>query len=120
MSETTEELAYRMIEIDEPRNEYFQQCANVYHCIWELPKELKQIPWIHKHVSQKLHNSIAGGVKALATKRAKIKKRGGILNAASFVIARYDVNGFDIQAYGFELSFGILKYGTLSPLPMGD
>jgi hypothetical protein len=72
--ETTVELAYRMIENDAPRNDYFQKCADAYHCVYELPEELKGIPWIHKHVSQKLHNSIAGGVKALATKRAKIKK----------------------------------------------
>ena len=70
----TVELAYRMIEIDEPRNSYFQKCADAYHCVYELPPELKVIPWAHKHISQKLHNSIAGGVKALATKHAKIKK----------------------------------------------
>ncbi len=68
------ELAYRMIDNDEPRNRYFQQCADAYHCVYELPPELKAIDWVHKHISQKLHNSIAGGVKALATKRAKIKK----------------------------------------------
>ena len=73
MTDTTD-LAYKLIENDKPRNRYFQKCADAYHGVYELPPEMKDIPWMHKHISQKLHNSIAGGAKALATKRAKIKK----------------------------------------------
>lgn len=73
MTETTD-LALRMIEQDKPRNKYFQQCDDAYHCKWELPPELELLPWSHKHVSQKLHNAIAASGKVLSTKYAKIKK----------------------------------------------
>ena len=93
----TVEEAYRMIEIDEPRNAYFQKCADAYHCVYELPAELKQLPWIHKHVSQKLHNSIAGGSKALATKRAKIKKFPYLPNTANKEKANEDERNLEWQ-----------------------
>ena len=73
MTDTTE-LAYKMIREDNPRNEYFQKCADAYHCIYELPPELKLLPWVHKHVSQKLHNALAASRRVLSTKHAKIKK----------------------------------------------
>jgi len=73
MTDTTD-LALRMIEEDKPRNRYFQQCLDAYHCKWEMPPELRLLPWSHKHVSQKLHNAIAASVKVLSTKHARIKK----------------------------------------------
>ena len=73
MTDTTD-LALRMIEQDKPRNKYFKQCDDAYHCNWEMPPELQLLPWSHKHVSQKLHNAIAASVKVLSTKHAKIKK----------------------------------------------
>lgn len=82
MTKTTE-LAYRMIRTDGPRNNYFKQCLDAYHCKWELPPELQLLPWSHKHVSQKLHNAIAASTKVLATKHARITKYPYINDAAN-------------------------------------
>lgn len=83
MPETTEELAYRMIRTDGPRNQYFKECLDAYHCRWELPPELELLPWSHKHVSQKLHNAIAASTKVLATKHARITKYPYVNDAAN-------------------------------------
>lgn len=67
-------LADQMIDNDNARDSAFGYYQDMFHLRWELPRELKNIQWIHKFVSTDAHDAVASGVRVLSSLKPYIRK----------------------------------------------
>ena len=66
-------LAERMIADDSDRDKAFDAYDNMYHCDWELHKDLKGIEWIRKVTSTDPHDAVAAGGRVLSSLEPQVK-----------------------------------------------
>src|SRR3990172_6342320 len=66
------DVAKRMIEDDNKRNQDFQIYENMYHAEWNLPPEMTELQWMRKEVSSDPHDAVDAAIKTLTSKQPSI------------------------------------------------
>ena len=62
-----EQIAYKKMVDDTPRNIAFDAYMQMYKSGWELPAEVKMLPWIQKVINSDPYDAIQTGVRIIAT-----------------------------------------------------
>lgn len=61
------QLAYKLMVEDSPRNIAFDAYMQMYQSGWELPHEVRMLPWIQKVINSDPYDAVQTGVRIIAT-----------------------------------------------------
>ncbi len=53
--------ANNMIDADKGRDKAFAAYHAIYHCDWNLPDEIREVPWVRKYVDTGGHDAVNAG-----------------------------------------------------------
>jgi hypothetical protein len=65
--EQVTQLAYKLMVDNSPRNIAFDAYMQMYKSGWELPKEIRMLPWIQAVINSDPYDAIQTGVRIIAT-----------------------------------------------------
>ena len=65
--EEVTQLAYKQMVENTPRNIAFDAFMQMYHSGWELPHEVRMLPWIQKVINSDPYDAIQTGVRIIST-----------------------------------------------------
>ena len=65
--EQVAQKAYKIMVDNAPRNVAFNAFMQMYKSGWELPREIRMLPWIQKVINSDPYDAIQTGVRIIAT-----------------------------------------------------
>lgn len=71
--EQVADIAYKQMVDNTPRNIAFNAYDQMYKSGWELPPEIRALPWIQKVINSDPYDAVQTGVRILATIQASIR-----------------------------------------------